>query len=496
LRACPALCVLLTLVAPALVTGCRKSDPAGDAAGGEQTAKPVVQVSLSSVRRATVREAIPITGTLAPLPNEEAKVAPLAAGRITRMFVKTGDTVTKGQILATLESASLLGQVQQAEAAARADAASLQQARLNLRVQENGQKTLVAQARVNLRLQQVALDKLLAGSRPQEVAQAQAAVASAEAAVTSAGQSLARSQTLFGEGLLARKDLEAAQAQQKMADAQLSSAREALSLLKQGNRPQDVEAGRVAVEQAQEQLRSAVSQAVQNAAKAQDVRIAERQLQGAEAALRSIRSLLTALVIRAPLAGTVVGRTLNPGESVDVTGAIAVIVNLDKVRLLLNVPAAQVGEVRTGQTVDFTVDSQPDRIHRAVISVVNRAVDPNTNTVQAEAVADNSDRTLRDDGFARGNVITALHPDALVVPADAVVDKDGRPTVFVVGQDSVAHAKPIKVGLRDGLRVEVLSGLEPKERVVTIGAYEMEDGTKVNTDSADSARAAEGPTAR
>ena len=77
-------------------------------------------------------------------------------------------------------------------------------------------------------------------------------------------------------------------------------------------------------------------------------------------------------------------------------GAVAVIVNLSSVRVLLNLPAAQVTAVRPRQTVEFTVESQPGVLHHATITVLNRAVDPATNTVQAEAVAENADRQLRD----------------------------------------------------------------------------------------------------
>jgi HlyD family secretion protein len=440
----------------------------------------VVQVSLATVHRTNLRAMVPVTGVISPLPGHEARVAPMTAGRIRSLYVKTGDIVQKGQTIAVLDPGPLSGQLQQAEAAVQAVTSTLQQARLNLTVQERSQSAAVEQAQGSVRTQQAALDKVLAGARPQEVAQAQSAVTAAQAALTNAEQSLARSNTLFGEGLLARKDVEAAQTQQKTADAQLRSAQEALSLVRQGSRKEDIQAGRLAVQFAQAQLRAAQAQSVQNASKAQDVAIAAGQLQAAQGALRAAQAQLAATTVRAPISGTVVGRTLNPGETADVTAAIATIVDIDQVRVLLNVPAAQVAAIRVGEAVEFSLESQPGVVHHANISVVNRAVDAATNTIQIEAATGNADRQLRDDGFVRGEVVTAVHAGALTVPAGAVVDKDGKSTVFVVGSDNIAHARDVKTGLRDGGIVEVLSGLRDNERVVTTGAYEINDGMRVN----------------
>jgi membrane fusion protein (multidrug efflux system) len=468
---------ILILAAAGALAGCAKRAEAPDE--DEAKVTPKVQVSLATVRRGTIRSTLSLTGTLSPLDNMEARVAPLAPGRIARMFVHVGDLVTQGQVVATLDSGVLLGQERQADATVRADTATLMQARLNFRAQQDAETSGVRLAVQNLRAQQVALDKLLAGSRPQEIRQAQMAVTSAQAALTNADQSLTRSRTLFGEGLLARKDLEAAEAQQKSAQAALESAGAGLSLAKQGNRPQDIEAGRVAVAQAEAQLQAARQQRVVTAARAQDVRIAERQLQGAEGALHAVLVQLNAQEIRAPITGTVTGRTLNPGESVDVTGAVATIVNLDRVRLLLSAPAAQAGSIRPGMPVEFTTGLSPGRTYRAEVRVVNRAVDTATDTVQVEAIVDNADRTLRDDGFVHASITLATHSEALIAPAGAIVQRENKLTIFTVDAGNRAHPHEVRTGLREGGNVEILAGVRAGDRIVTTGAYELEDNAEV-----------------
>jgi HlyD family secretion protein len=461
-------------VAAALVGGCKGSAPeASDAAP-----KPEVQVQLAAVERKTLRDLLPVTGTLSPLLDHESKVSPLTPGRVVKTFVKPGDQVVRGQVLAELDPGPLNGQTTQAAAAVQTARETLKQAQLNYSVQIKTQRSGVELARQNLETQIVALDKLMAGARPQEVAQAQANVNAAQAAMTNAEQNLSRSRTLFAEGLLARKDLEAGEAAQASAEAALRGAQEALSLTKAGNRPQDIEAGRVAVRQAQEQLKAAQDSITMNGVKRQDVEIAERQLLAAQGALTAAHAQLGAMTIRAPVSGTVEGRSLNLGEWVDTTGSVCTIADLTRVRLLLSVPEGQIADVRFGQTVEFTTNTDPTQTRIATVSVIGHSVDPATNTVTVEAIAMNGDRKLRDDGFVKGSLVIARHDNVLTVPSASVVDKDGQSTVYTVDDKNVAHETKVKTGLTDNGMVEV-SRVKAGDKVVSEGAFELDDGTQV-----------------
>ncbi len=466
---------VLGLLPLAMLLGCGKAALTDTGA----TAKPTVEVSVATVRSGDIRSTLAVTGVLTPLPDQEAKLAPLAPGRIRQVYVRTGDLVHKGQAIATLDPGAATGQVQQAQAAVRVAESTWRQTRINYTSQTRTQSSSIEQARLNVQSQTVALAKLRAGSRPQEIAQAQSSVTSAQAALTNADQNFARSQTLFSQGLQARKDFEAAQAQQQSAKAALNSAEQALSLAKQGNRPEDIRAGELALAQAEQQLRATQGQGVQNASKAQDVQIAAGQLNVAKASLQSAIAQSKALTIVSPLAGTVVGRTVNAGESVDVTTVIATIVNLDRVRVLLGVPAEQVSRIAKGGLVEFVADINPGVMHTAVVSVISRAVDPASNTVQVEVIAANPGHTLRDDGFAKATLVTQVHEGVATVPAAALVEKDGKQTIYVAGQDGLAHAKEVTVGLRDGERVEIVSGVSVGDTIVTTGAFELDDGTKI-----------------
>ena len=465
-----ALFVLLALF------GCKQGAASG---GDEAAAKPLVKVTVAKVVRGDIGESLSVTGSVSPLPDHEAKVAPQVPGRISKVLVRTGSFVQKGQTLATLVPGATPGQLQQAEAAVRLARETLTQSRLNVTSQIQTQHSSVRQAELALRAQQVALGKLRAGSRPQEVVQATANVASAQATLRAARQSLNRAQTLFSEGLLARKDLETAQQLERTASAALVSAQQALSLVQQGSRPEDVRAGEVAVDQAAEAIRAAKEQTVQNRSKWQDVQIAKAQLASAEGALNTMRAQAHFLTVVSPLSGFVVGRTVNAGENVDVTSVIATVVDLSAVRLLLNVSADKASQIKPGQRVQFSTDADPSHLHEAVIKLVNQVVDTASNTVQIEASATNSDRSLRDDGFVKASVVLRVQLGVLTVPTGAVVEKDGKSTVYVVGSDKTVKGHEVKLGIQTADRIEIRSGVAAGDQIVTTGVYELDDGMAV-----------------
>lgn len=470
-----------TLAVTALVMfaiGCKKAAPAE-----EESAKPLVQVSVEKAKAGDLEDTLAVTGSVSPLPDHEAKITPQVPGKIAKVYVQSGTVVRKGQVLASLQPGATPGQLKQAAAAVVLARETLTQARINLTGQIQTQHAAVNQAELAVKAQQVALAKLKAGSRPQEIVQASANVSAAQASLTAARQALARAQVLSREGLIARKDLEAAQEQERTAAAALVTAQQSLSLAKQGNRPEDIQAGRVALDQASESLRAAREQITVNRAKWQDVRIAKAQLASAEGSLASMKAQARFLEIVSPLSGSVIGRTVNPGENVDVTTVLASVVDLTEIRLLLNVPADKVASIRPGQVVRFSSDASPGVDHSAKVVLVGKAVDPATNTVQVEARAPNADRSLRDDGFVKARIVLKSSRSVLTVPAAAVVDKDGKTIVYVIGSDKTAKAREVEVGIKSTNTIEILKGLKAGDAVVTKGAYELDDGMAVEVGS-------------
>jgi HlyD family secretion protein len=438
-----------------------------------------VAVSTTTVQPENIAATIDVTGSLSPLPGAEARVAPVAPGRVQQVFVANGSHVVRGQVLATLAAGPLVGQAQQAEAAVNSAQASVQQARANYSATVSQNSAAVQAAQTNLSQAQVALQKVLAGSRSEEIDKAQADVTAAQAGVANSQANIEREQRLFTAGVVARKDVEAAQLQLATSQAALNSARLDLRLKEKPNRPQDLAAARLAVQQARDQLSGTLAAQEQNRVRAGDVAVASQQLAGARGALTAAEAQLSAQQVCSPVSGVVMQRLVNPGEYVDTTGAICTVADLSQVRVILQVPSAQVGSVALGDSVRFKPDSQPNHTYEATVDLIGKNVDPTSNAVSVEARVNNLQGLLRDDGFVHASIVTRVQPSVLAVPTSSIVLVSGKPTVFVVSRDNIAHAHPVTQGIRQGDRMEITSGISAGDHVVTSGAYELSDGTKV-----------------
>lgn len=439
-----------------LLTGCaHHAAPAAKEKADTPAALPAVQVV--PVRRGTIEQTLPVSGTLMALRTQEATVMPPVAGVLDALPVHFGQTVQKGQIIAQLSTAALDGQIRQAQATLGQNRVQVQQAQVNALQQQAQTRTAIAQAEAALSGAQANLS----GTR--------ATLAGNEAALQNAQQSLARQQTLLANGLVAQKDVEAAQLAVRTADAQVQAQRQAVAA-----QEQTVSGQRHAVEAAR-------AASLQDVVKREDIAVARQQMHNAEGALQTAQAQRALLTIRAPLTGqiTTIGATV--GETVDTTTKLATLANLSVMQLQMAVPGERARAIHAGQSVSFHLEGQAGKVYSAQVKSVGTAVDPASNTVPVLALVPNSRRAFRDDSPARAEIVLARHTDALLVPQAAVLfDADGKASIVTVGADGVAHVKEVKAGLaQNGLR-EMTAGAAAGERVAVSGNYGLPDGTKVS----------------
>ena len=118
--------------------------------------------------------------------------------------------------------------------------------------------------------------------------------------------------------------------------------------------------------------------------------------------------------------------------------------------------------------------------HKGVVDFVDNEISPSTGTIRSRCVFPNKDALMSPGYFARVRVPGSGEYDALLVRDSAVGSDQGRPFVFVVDAEGVAHYRTIETGaLEDGLRI-VRSGLKPGERIVINGLMATRNGAKVN----------------
>ncbi len=376
------------------------------AVGGPVMQQPAAKPVTTAVpQRQRLAESLTVHGKLESASRVD--VMPKAAGQITAVNVRVGDQVSAGDVLLQIETNELELRVQQARAALEAAQANLQ--------------------------------RVVEGARPEEVKQAEAALAQAAANFVNTALVYERSKKLFESGVLAAKDWDAVQAQFEVAQAQRLSAEKSLDLIKKGARESDIAATKAQVRQA-------------------------------EVALKSAELQLSYAAVKAPISGTIASASVEVGGTAG--GApVATILDLSTLEIDLRVGEREIVLLEPGQSVRVVVDVLPNQVFEGIVDTVSPAADPVTGLFGVKVKVDNSDGTLKSGMYASASIVVSAKDDALAIPERAVVTKDGTSSVYVV-EDGKAKLSPIVRGIVGDGMVEVLDGLT-EESVVIISGHEF-----------------------
>ncbi len=205
---------------------------------------------------------------------------------------------------------------------------------------------------------------------------------------------------------------------------------------------------------------------------------AKHQVQNIEVGLEEAKFNLSHTTIRAPMTGLVMRRSTEVGRLVRANDQIFSMADVEPLLARIHIPEKRMRQVRVGQRAHLSVDSFPDRIFDASVRMINPGVDPQSGTVKVTLEVPPQGASLKPGMFASVRIITEQHKGALIVPKQALVLETDEDDLFVFA-DSVARRVSVKLGLIDGNRVEVLSGLRATDRVITIGHEGLKDGANV-----------------
>lgn len=237
----------------------------------------------------------------------------------------------------------------------------------------------------------------------------------------------------------------------------------------------------------------------------QDVDVALAKSKAARHLRDSRRTWLDYTKVYAPFDGILIARFADPGALIQsATGSatqavpLFTLVNIDKVRVYVNVPQESAQMTKPGVPVTFTVKELPGKEFTGTITRTTESLDPVTRTLLVEVDLPNKDHLLQPGSFVRATLLLQDHPQALVILPSALVEdmsheasfvyvvEQGKPvrvpvkvaSVYVV-QKGKARRVEVKVGMDDGVWVEVLDGLKGDEDVIVVGKDTVTDGQPV-----------------
>jgi HlyD family secretion protein len=402
---------------------------------------------------------ISATGTLNAVIT--VQVGSQVSGQIRELSADFNSQVKRGQVIARIDPDIFQAQVNEAAAQLKAAQAAV----LN-------QRAMLSKTRADLQNSRAAL------------AVAHAQTAKAQVAVADALRNLGRQQLLMKRELIAQSDVDAAQVAHDSAVAQ-----------HEANAAQE-RAQEAAVESAEAQLEVADAQ----------LQAAQAQVGQQEAALRQAQVNLDHTTIRAPVDGVVVSRNVDVGQTVAASlqapTLFQIARDLTRMQVDTNVDEADVGRVRVGQPVSFTVDSFPGQTFPGEVVQVRKAPQVVQNVVTYDVVvsAPNPELTLLPGMTANVRIVTDRKANVLAVPnaalrfqppgapregassgagdrigaegsttrSDALRSAAGR--VWVVDTGGALRAVQIRIGITDGNMTEVIAGDLREQQEVVVGA--------------------------
>ncbi len=366
--------------------------------------------SVAPVMRRDLSATVMATGTIKAMVGAEVKVGSRIPGRVEQLAVQVGDRVKAGQMIARLEQDDL--------------------------------RAAVEKARADLAGDEAKLATVKNGARTQEIQAAEAALRQAEANRLLAEVNLSRYRQLYQDGGIALQVVDTAARDYDVTVAQVRTAREQLSLIREKYTVED--------------LQYAAAQVVQ-----------------AKAALQIAETNLGYATITAPMAGVVASVSTQQGETVTSGSAAAqaptfvTIIDLNRLQVDAYVDETDIGKVRVGQEATFSVDAFPDKEFRGTVTAIypKALIQQNVVTYDVVIAIDNREGLLRPDMTTNTTLTVAKREKVLAIPNQAVRREDGDRVVFSQEGDRLVR-RPVKTGWKDKTYTEVLSGLKEGDRVV------------------------------
>ena len=377
-------------------TACKSGYPVSAKQGN---APAVKDVKLLKVEEKPMENVISVTGTLAAY--EDAVISSKTSGRIRAMHVDLGSPVRGGQVIAELDPTDAQLRLQQAQAA-------LAQARARLGLDPNG-----------------------TGDRV-DIEQT-STVRQAKAVLDQAKLQIERMRSLSQQGVIAKSQLEAAEADYKVA------------------------AGKY--EDAQEEIRNRQAVLLQRRS---EVDIATQQIADTK--------------IKAAFDGIVQEKRASLGEFVSSGTPVITLVKMNPLRLQAEVPERDSRDVKQGQLVRVSVEGDSN-VYNGIIKRISPAITAQNRVLIVEAEVQNNGQ-LKPGAFAKADIVVNANNLTVAVPTNAVVSFAGIDKVITV-QEGKAAEKAVTMGRRNGDWIEILSGIKVGESVV-IDPGNLQTGQPVN----------------
>ncbi|MEC7754377.1 MULTISPECIES: efflux RND transporter periplasmic adaptor subunit [Roseivirga] len=209
--------------------------------------------------------------------------------------------------------------------------------------------------------------------------------------------------------------------------------------------------------------------------------IALTNLNTTSADIKLVEAQLEKLSIRAPFDGVLGLRQISEGAYITNGTVITNLYNLNPMKVDFAIPGKYAGKVQKGDKINFTTDAS-NKIFEGEVYAIEPRIDETTRTLKLRALADNKDNQLMPGQFAKIELVMESIDNALMVPAVSVIPElNGHRIYLAKGGKAVINN--VEIGIRTDEEVQIISGIEPRDSVITSGLLQIRPGAAIQINS-------------
>ena len=414
----------------------------------------VPDISTMLVKSVEIRDTINCLGQI--VFREKAGISSKVSGRLAKIYVREGQNVKKGEVIAEIE-------------------------RLQYEITLKQQKSELEIAKKALELAEAKYSDAMMGVeiRLKAIKKAEAELRDKKAVFENMEHILHNKTELYRAGGISKTEYEGIKTQHTTLLTDYEVARSDLEIQQVGYRNTDITSSGYKVP-ALESERVRILRIINTKIERAEVESARARLKQAESSLLSTRLILSETYIRSPLTGVVAVRGMDAGEMVREDSIIATVMDISSVYVSVSLGEKEVKRINRGQKISFTVDAFPERIFTAVIETVTPLLDSKTRTFEVKGIAGNSSAELLPGMFSRAVIDTGKSVKGIMIPSGSLVrGEDGRTEVYIV-RNGIVIRENIVTGNEVSGDVQVLEGLKEGERIVVGGLDSVYQGMKID----------------
>lgn len=453
------------------------------------------------------------TGSVAPF--QQQIVYPRVEGYLKNLSVYNGDSVHSGKIIAVIDSPDLQSKVAEAYAGKSAAQAEIPIAQNN--VKKMAAEKAASESDINIAKAELAKAKSMVAASEKLATQKQKEVNAAKANLDYWNIEIDREEKLFKAGAVSAQEYQLEKSQAATAKGEYESKIAMLAEAKD-----NVNSAKADVSSKQSELSSARQKALAASAALKGVGYEINQktamAKQAGAMLATASSIDQYRYIKSPFSGIIGKRYLSPGQFVNQSTAIVSIVQIDKVRLQVNVPDSDLNNIKIGSPIIAHFNKYPNLKINAKVTSISPISEQSSRTVIVEALIPNSDHKLMPGDSVTLDITTSQHADAISVPVSAIVQKNGKDAVWIVrnevskdkaqyyctmhpeivrdkpgtcpichmdlvpkesSSNKKAHLVMVTTGINSGDRIQIIAGLSDGDEVIYQGNTYLQENVTV-----------------